>query len=1333
MVHPSICQNFHHVLQATLLVLTVSVGTESAAFRELHSPLESLMPMTLSASASQTCSNSELITFTLLGLDQPVANVTNVTWVVTSASGNNDSAWELDPSGPGPTLGDWSNELTLAFTPLTPDTYTVSATVIYGDGSSESTFSGATLDVAGLPSVDGLEIFMTGDNGTPINALCDCSGEVTIQAMNPLVGGLPNGGINFSWSATWSDGTAAPLVGTGNGVTLTPCLNLAQEDYCGGFATPALNVSVELTSPDGCVSSEEWLDALYVAPPPSMTTTSSTFVCSGSPWDVVIEGPQSICFGPVDTPICFTSETCQIDAEIPFDCITVVGGNQALLNDETGPIVGSGSWTPASGGTTVTCSTTQTFLTRVLNVSTPIVTVSETSGVANDGVVCEGANVTIQASGFTGTNNSFDWFVNGNSIGTGFSTTWNNAETFGACSEEATLDLVLEFGQNYNPSLTSETCPVTVQTTFSVLPKPVASGIINTPAFCDSDLLVATLEASCGVPSWDGVEMTWDWSIPSDGGVLTGDQINLAVPVSFNGADCSESESQSLIATVSDGYGCTSDPTTLSFVVLERPDLTFVGNAVCSEDELEIEVCGADMYQWDVTFGTDIFLLNSEPAPSSCCPGNVRESIVHTNPLACNTVGIDVTGTLIHTVDGGDLMCSSTANYDCVVYDNPEIEPNLSINGPLCEGNLITFEDTNNSAGNVVYDFTSSQGLEVLDSSSPAVSFDATVGNTCLIVSKTQTYNFQGTSLSCATQWSECLDVAPIPAISVTHPASTCQGSPVDVIVEVTNPEPSCVYDFQMNGLSGGMAFISNGGTSSDTFVEYNLENVGGIEPTSSDPMTAIIRAICGGCESGSYLLNVDVWPTPVVAQTDFLLPQMCSPEGDCIELQVDNENLPQETLVEYFFETDPASLSPQFCDNFVNASPCPLNREVDWTVRFTHTTLDGAILFCTTSGVDETSVSPTPDPDFVFASPQDCFDPQNGNEVIIVHSSADYNVCPDDSLSFQWYASAGTGLDQNDVHLTESTAVVPELWCDSFGVIEVILEATNSYGCSQTTSEHLFTIQELPEPQLTFVQNSICLPTSVSIVNSSSGASDFVLEIPGYPTMENFASPLALDVEFPGYYNAEFSACKDHTIDNSTITCCSEVEYTEAFEGCTPPVAAFEVDSLVEFVNPVVHFENTSIGQIENIWSFGDGEGSSEVNPDWEYASSGQYNAQLLVVNECGCTDVASQVIEVANDVYLYVPNAFTPNNDGLNDAWFPEISGQELLAKYECWVFNRSGHLVFHTTNPNKAWTGENDITGAGDHFTGTSDVYSWRIALKKKDGRGADIYTGHVTMVR
>jgi gliding motility-associated-like protein len=260
-------------------------------------------------------------------------------------------------------------------------------------------------------------------------------------------------------------------------------------------------------------------------------------------------------------------------------------------------------------------------------------------------------------------------------------------------------------------------------------------------------------------------------------------------------------------------------------------------------------------------------------------------------------------------------------------------------------------------------------------------------------------------------------------------------------------------------------------------------------------------------------------------------------------------------------------------------------------------------------------------------------------------------------------------------------------------------------------------------------------LPTTVSVLNSSAGASDFSMSIPGYPTYENFLSPLVLDVEFPGYYNAEFSVSNTHTIGSHEVTCTVETEYIKAFQGRTPPVAEFAVlpDTLVEYVNPVVEFVNLSEGQIENIWSFGNGEGSSELDPEVEYEAAGTYNAQLLVVNEFGCTDVFTQPIEVFTDLYVYVPTSFTPNNDGLNDAWAPSIIGQDIIAKYDCWVFNRTGHTVFHTNDPNKAWIGGNDLSGEGLHYSGGAEVFVWRIAIKKKDGEGAKVYEGHVTMVR
>ena len=46
-------------------------------------------------------------------------------------------------------------------------------------------------------------------------------------------------------------------------------------------------------------------------------------------------------------------------------------------------------------------------------------------------------------------------------------------------------------------------------------------------------------------------------------------------------------------------------------------------------------------------------------------------------------------------------------------------------------------------------------------------------------------------------------------------------------------------------------------------------------------------------------------------------------------------------------------------------------------------------------------------------------------------------------------------------------------------------------------------------------------------------------------------------------------------------------------------------------------------------------------------------------VTNEYGCTDVATETINISNLLQIFVPNSFTPNNDGNNDAWIPVVSG--------------------------------------------------------------------------
>lgn len=66
------------------------------------------------------------------------------------------------------------------------------------------------------------------------------------------------------------------------------------------------------------------------------------------------------------------------------------------------------------------------------------------------------------------------------------------------------------------------------------------------------------------------------------------------------------------------------------------------------------------------------------------------------------------------------------------------------------------------------------------------------------------------------------------------------------------------------------------------------------------------------------------------------------------------------------------------------------------------------------------------------------------------------------------------------------------------------------------------------------------------------------------------------------------------------------------------------------------------------------------------------------------------SNYADVAPELRVFVPNTFTPNNDGLNDTFGPKGEG---IGWIDMQIFDRWGHLVFHTNNPKQQWNGKYD----------------------------------------
>ena len=94
-----------------------------------------------------------------------------------------------------------------------------------------------------------------------------------------------------------------------------------------------------------------------------------------------------------------------------------------------------------------------------------------------------------------------------------------------------------------------------------------------------------------------------------------------------------------------------------------------------------------------------------------------------------------------------------------------------------------------------------------------------------------------------------------------------------------------------------------------------------------------------------------------------------------------------------------------------------------------------------------------------------------------------------------------------------------------------------------------------------------------------------------------------------------------------------------------------------------------------------------------------------------------------------IFVPNTFTPNEDGLNDVFLPSICGFE-IEYYELKIWDRWGTLIFESSSPKKPWIGD---VRDGENFA-QDGTYAWQLFLKGECEQGAlQDFSGHVNLIR
>lgn len=182
---------------------------------------------------------------------------------------------------------------------------------------------------------------------------------------------------------------------------------------------------------------------------------------------------------------------------------------------------------------------------------------------------------------------------------------------------------------------------------------------------------------------------------------------------------------------------------------------------------------------------------------------------------------------------------------------------------------------------------------------------------------------------------------------------------------------------------------------------------------------------------------------------------------------------------------------------------------------------------------------------------------------------------------------------------------------------------------------------------------------------------------------------------------------------------------------GSGAPVADFNLSTdMVSLFEPSVSFSDISGGNpVQWNWNFGDtlsgaNDSSNLQHPAHVYSDTGTYCITLIITDQTSvCKDTITKCLRVENPFAFYIPNSFTPNNDGHNEV-FQGYGTQ--IKNFNMLVFDRWGNLIYETDDITKGWNGK---LGSG---LVQEDVYVWKVEITDTLLLSHK-FIGHVTLVR
>ncbi len=218
------------------------------------------------------------------------------------------------------------------------------------------------------------------------------------------------------------------------------------------------------------------------------------------------------------------------------------------------------------------------------------------------------------------------------------------------------------------------------------------------------------------------------------------------------------------------------------------------------------------------------------------------------------------------------------------------------------------------------------------------------------------------------------------------------------------------------------------------------------------------------------------------------------------------------------------------------------------------------------------------------------------------------------------------------------------------------------------------------------FVADTACLGTATKFTYTGTGGASFVWDFGDGSPSSTLANPTNV------YAAPIVYTVKVDVTDNNTCDVTKTKSFSKQILVSPNPTSLFDYTPRTTGPNLVYTFTNLSTGGASYYWDFADSRVISTKKRDttikYSFNASGTYNVCLSTTNTVGCIIKYCEPIIAEVNPLFDVPNAFSPNGDGVNERIYVRGFG---IAKMTWRIYNRWGEVVYLGTNPNEGWDGK------------------------------------------